>query len=59
MLSENSQEVENGYKDVFKVLSKLDDVTLKFVMEMCQTYTEAKLGRNKFFVMEESIETLS
>lgn len=59
MLSENSQVVENGYKDVFKVLSKLDDIALKSVMEMCQTYTEARIGRNKFFVMGESIETLS
>lgn len=54
-----SQKVENGYSEVYKVLSKMEDSDLKSVIEMCQTYAKARLGRDKFFVMEESKETLS
>ncbi len=44
MLSENNENAEKLYKIVHEGLSKLDDSSLKSFVEMCQTYSETKLG---------------
>lgn len=55
MLSEISQEVDNGYAEIHKVLNKLEDEDLKSVMELCNLYADARLSTDKAFILEDSL----
>ncbi len=55
MLSEISQEVENRYEEIHKILNKLGDEDLKSVMELCNLYADARLSTDKAFILEDSL----
>lgn len=52
------EKVDEGYSQIYKLISKMEDSVLKSVIEMCQTYTKARLGIGNFFIMEESKKIL-
>lgn len=55
MLSEISQEVDNGYAEIHKVLNKLGNEDLKSVMVLCNLYSDARLAIDKPFILDGSI----
>jgi hypothetical protein len=52
LLPKLSQEADNVYKNIFKDLSKLNDIDLEHVMCLCILYTNARLSTDKPFILD-------
>ncbi len=50
-----SQEVDNSYTEIYKVLNKLGNQDLQSVMQLCNLYTDARLTTDKAFILDDSI----